>query len=720
MAKQVDAGDLSPHVRQIVNEELAEAIKEGDITPNLLRRIAREEVARAVDDREMVEAVLARSLADGKWIGKIEGAVLQFLKKDFDKVLALGADAYHFRRWDEMQAEMRDLRRAVGKEQRHDEVSHTRELVGNVREKHNELSSEVQALRERAELASERLEALEGHGRNTHECFERQKAVHFKILDEQANELREEVQKETAKFSERFRVEIERVEQDIKALHHDRTWLHRQEEALGSRCRELEKRMEETSAWTKESHAHTHAVAQEAKGHAQQGVAELTDRVDQSHARLQKLYEGVRESVALNETGKASEAQLRQEMHEHVAGLQAALADTHSKEKNERTTLSEAMEGRLHAMIEEKTTTLGSHLENTHAENKVLHEKLQTAVVKGYEAVEVQFREALSQQVEALRADFSERLQETVALQAQNAAERHEELRAEGAQRSEALEQRLGEAFQERISHLQASQQEGDGQVRQEMQAQLQAIRAEIDASAKGGKEAVADVHAKLQESHGKLEKRHADVTARLDAVDAEKAKTEQRHRELRTALEDGDQALETRLNKSISEGVLRAGEDAYHQNFQAVSKECTHRVHAMAYSLLEVIGEVELTGTPAEAQVKRSTLHNRLCDRLGGRLLQPGEEAPAAAQASRQGSSASSSRALPALGAEMSFASSPVDKDPPSRLDVGEAPVYLPPVQKPTLPSTPKPQRSPRFGDSLREMRSLRLVDYHSNDWTT
>lgn len=754
-------------LQRSASQEAADALKEGDLTgPSSLRRAVREEVARAVEDKEVVEAALAQSLTDGKWVSKIEGAVLQFLRKDFDKVLALGADAYHFRRWDELQAELRDLRK-TGVSDQEQEVSYTRELVGNVRDRHNDLSSEVIALRERLELASERLEALEGHSVHGHEALEWQKAFHFKILEEQSNELRDEVLKVTAKLGDGFRKDIEALQKDVQGLHHDRIWLHRQEEALSSRCRDLEKRLEDSSARTQESHAAAHAAAQEAKGE----TAEVAKRLNDSHANLTELCTGLRERIVLQE---ASKADLRKEVQEHVASIQALVAVSHAQTKSQRDAFGEdlraeqrssheAMEARVHGLVGDKIDALDEELKKSHAENKVLRAKLEKAVVKGYEAVEAQFREALGQQVAALRADLME-------TQAQH-AERHKELQGTGAQAHAALEQRLLQAVQEQHSQLQAAHETGHKQLREEVKAQLHSLRADLEATAKGGQEAVQGVEERLRDAREALEGRHADVAQRLAKLDAEKELGEQRHRELRSTLEDGDQAVERRLEQSFANGLHRHSEAAYQQSYLAVSKEHSHKLNAMAYSMLEVIGEVQLMGSPAEVQTKRSTLHNRLCDRLGGRVLPPGEEARDSAdagKASRVASSASTRpgtsttrpgttptlpssvptrpstvptrpgtgplQALPSFGVEPSFGDEPafppppggLQKDAPPLHDFGDGPVSLPAVPgssqvaKPSQPSTPKPTRPGRFGDSLREIRSLRLSDYNSNDWGT
>mmetsp|Transcript_59435 Transcript_59435/g.186289 ORF Transcript_59435/g.186289 Transcript_59435/m.186289 type:complete len:819 (+) Transcript_59435:45-2501(+) len=781
-------------LRQMVRDEVSAAGKDGDVTGgNVLRRMVREEVHQAVDDKEVVEGVLSRSLADDKWMGKIEAAVLQFLKKDFNKVLALGADSYHFRRWDELQAEIRELRRAVGKEPQHDEVSHTRQMVGDVRESHDKLVTEVTSLRERLQFATERLEVMEGQSKTSHDALDRQKAFHFKVLEEQSNELKEEVKKETAKFAEGFTRDIQRLEQEIQGLHNDRTWLHRQEEALSSRCRDIEKRVDESSALTQESNATAQAAVQEAKGQAEKGLAQLHERVDQSHANLQKLYEDLREQVAheairtrsFGETaGKVSEVekeQLRKEMRDHVNGFQVMMTDSHVHEKKQRETLREdlkdeqrriheALERRLHETLRQKTSAIAEEVDKKNSENKVLHEKLQVAVIRGYEAVEAQFREVLSQQIAALRNDFNACLREAQVEQARNIqtqeSQRSDSARAAAEQEQrqqqaieerlsvlKALEQRLSalqaaqesvdgrlrqamQALEQRLSALQAAQESGDGRVRQELQAEVQAIRAEIDASNQGGQKAVASVDQQLREqlrgACEALERRHSDVAQRLDRLDAEKERAEQRHeqrhRELRSALEEGGQATEKRLNESLSSSLNKqqSHEAASNEQCRAISTECSHKVHAVAYSLLEVIGEVQLVGQPAEAQAKRNKLHNRLCDRLGSSLTQMQEEALGDAAAASQARGLSGNQSSrhnahhPTFGADGETTISAMAADGHGLQQFGDGSVYLPPVHRPSQPPTPKPSRSPRFGDSLREIRGLRLGDYQTADWNS
>jgi len=244
------------------------------------------------------------------------------------------------------------------------------------------------------------------------------------------------------------------------------------------------------------------------------------------------------------------------------------------------------------------------------------------------------------------------------------------------------------------------------------------------------------------------VEEHAAGLGARLEA---ERQQAERRHQELQAAQGDS-RATEARLSEGLDERLEKLRESMYQESFRLVGKECAHKLHAVAYSLLELISEVEIAGaTPAEVRDKRSTLHRRLCDRLGSNN-NPGSpwsgrdrgqdrelpEEPAAEPAALQASIGSSS--MPSLAESALEKPAPADprlvweaelekplapeprrawkEQPPVQVDFGEPQVYLPPVVQ--KPATPRPQRMPgRLSDNLREIRSLRLVDYHA-DWHT
>merc|ERR1712079_29899 len=90
-------------------------------------------------------------------------------------------------------------------------------------------------------------------------------------------------------------------------------------------------------------------------------------------------------------------------------------------------------------------------------------------------------------------------------------------------------------------------------------------------------------------------------------------AAVEQRHRDLAIAVAARDEAVEAKLNEALEAPL-------------GVQRECGHRLNAVAYSLLEVIGEVEFSGTSSEQREKRAKLHQHLCDRLsaGRQTLEP------------------------------------------------------------------------------------------------
>jgi len=169
------------------------------------------------------------------------------------------------------------------------------------------------------------------------------------------------------------------------------------------------------------------------------------------------------------------------------------------------------------------------------AEIQALHEKLQSAVMDGFKAVDKQFREVVTTQVTTVR----------------------KELKAE----MEALKKGETEnSFEEAMTHHANS-----------LQNRMEATQDHSD-------------------------KKHKELQVSV----------ERRHREYQMANSARDAAVDERLDE---EQAAR----------QSLGKECGVKLHAITYALLDVIEEVELTGTVAEAREKRARLHRDLCARLGG-----------------------------------------------------------------------------------------------------
>jgi len=193
------------------------------------------------------------------------------------------------------------------------------------------------------------------------------------------------------------------------------------------------------------------------------------------------------------------------------------------------------------------------------------------------------------------------------------------------------VEKRLDEALQEHAAgigrlerQLEVKAEELDAQ-RLELEATLEELQSrfgvhasELQAIAAKGDEAIPVVERRFQEAL----KEHAAAIARLEQqLQLKVEESDKKHQSLQEAMAELTMAAGV-MNKSVESKLLEMGEAP-----QVVSRECAHRLHAVAYSLLEVIGEVELTGSISEAREKRLKLHQHLCDRLGAvRPTTPGQ----------------------------------------------------------------------------------------------
>jgi len=184
------------------------------------------------------------------------------------------------------------------------------------------------------------------------------------------------------------------------------------------------------------------------------------------------------------------------------------------------------------------------------------------------------------------------------------------------------VEKRLDEALQEHAAgigrlerQLEVKAEELDAQ-RLELKATLEELQSrfgvhagELQAIAAKGDEAIPVVERRFQEAL----KEHAAAIARLEQqLQLKVEESDKKHQSLQEAMAELTMAAGV-MNKSVESKLLEMGEAP-----QVVSRECAHRLHAVAYSLLEVIGEVELTGSISEARERRPKLHQHLCDRLG------------------------------------------------------------------------------------------------------
>jgi len=171
----------------------------------------------------------------------------------------------------------------------------------------------------------------------------------------------------------------------------------------------------------------------------------------------------------------------------------------------------------------------------------------------------------------------------------------------------------------------------------------------------------------------------------------------EQRHRDLALAIAARDEAVEAKLNEALEAPL-------------GVQRECGHRLNVVAYSLLEVIGEAELSGTVSEQREKRAKLHQHLCDRLGSsrQVLEPVSE-----QRVMQPMPPPPIPSAPLPSSHSTVPHGVKSIRPPEEQPVVEAPGRLPPVQGPNTP-----RRNGRISDGLRDIRSMRLGDYASEEF--
>jgi hypothetical protein len=178
------------------------------------------------------------------------------------------------------------------------------------------------------------------------------------------------------------------------------------------------------------------------------------------------------------------------------------------------------------------------------AEIQTLHEKLQSAVMDGFKAVDKQFRDVLTSNVTAVRKELKAEI------------EGLKQGGSGGSGDSGEMDRRFQEAMTEHANSLQN----------------------------------------RMEATQDHSDKKHKELQVSI----------ERRHRENQMANSARDAVLEEQIQEEQKER-------------QSLGKECGVKLHAVTYGLFDVIEEVELTGTAAEAKEKRARLHRDLCARLSG-----------------------------------------------------------------------------------------------------
>jgi len=488
----------------------------------------------------------------------------------------------------------------------------------------------------------------------------------------------------------------------------------------------------------------------------------LHEQHQRHHEDSSRFREGLQTAV------KLIEEQLWQLQVAPAEAVELRLRDIEAK--------IDPVEAQLHDHVKRQQTELS----DSHEHLKVLHEKLQSAVVKGYEAVDAKFRELLGEQVSMLKLELGQASEAQRALQVAGSAtglaeaceytdKRQKELQVVIS----ALREDFRECFSKHIKHTDGLERRLD-ETAQQSKLQMQELpdalatrsqvllekhgqtcmarvsdserhfekrHAELELVVAGGAEALtAKLHENVMQHRADhqqqfalqcqaLEDRLCELNAKheVDSLN----QVEQRYHELQDALsqhacgqtkrldemneqivavvDNVHQAVEQRLNLQLN----KLSEQSQQDGLRFVSKECAHRLHALAYSLLEIIGEVELAGSLSEIREKRMKLHKRVCDRLGAA---PSWSAAVSGTTSQEYDPDESVRPG---SAHVRNKLQRLWEDPPLLVDFGQGPVSLPKMEQVaplSRSSTPRSDR--RTPQTLREARMMRFDDFASLEY--
>jgi len=382
---------------------------------------------------------------------------------------------------------------------------------------------------------------------------------------------------------------------------------------------------------------------------------------------LQKTVKLIEEQLWQLQVAPAEAVALRlRDIEEKIEPIKVQLHEHFKRQQAEELRLRDVEEKiePVKVQLHEHVKRQQAELSDSHEHLKVLHEKLQNAVVKGYEAVDTKFRELLSEQGSMLKLELGQASEAQRALQVASSAtglaeaceyadkqqkelqvaistlrEEFQECCSKHIKRTDGLERRLEETAQQSKLQMQdlpdalatRSQVllEKHGQTCMarisDSERHLEMRHAELESVVAGG----ADVlKAKLHENvmqhcadHQQqfalqcqaFEDRLCELNAKHEAESLNHV--EQQYHELQDALnqhvcgqtrrldemneqvvaavDNVHQAVEQRLNLQLS----KLSEQSQQDGLRFVGKECAHRLHALAYSLLEISARLSLQG---------------------------------------------------------------------------------------------------------------------------
>jgi len=195
-----------------------------------------------------VDALIARTFNSGKWHNMIEEAVTDFLRKDFDKVLALSADSYHFRKWEETQHEVRQLREILPKARANWELAAGRDRI-QVNAELEPLRKGLQDMQEASSIhtarhreATTRLDSLEALS------LQLQTESHQKVglteFEQHTSLMKREIHKQST-LLEAHKSEIpDSMKEHVAPVSEDLEGLQRAHEKLSAHCADVANRTE--------------------------------------------------------------------------------------------------------------------------------------------------------------------------------------------------------------------------------------------------------------------------------------------------------------------------------------------------------------------------------------------------------------------------------------------------------------------------------------------
>lgn len=197
-------GQLEARLRRRAHDRLA------PMESGTLKEVVREVVSCSVADLVgVIEGLIERVLSTGDFATIIKGTVSSVLQRDIDEMLASSAQTFHFRKWEEVEGQVRDIREVLEASQKSwEEVAGrtaTAKPSGDTTER---LSAELGSVRERLEWALQ--EFISPQSAEVRGCLDG--------LEGRVEEVREELQWYASKQADAVRGEIAPLSQDLKGL----------------------------------------------------------------------------------------------------------------------------------------------------------------------------------------------------------------------------------------------------------------------------------------------------------------------------------------------------------------------------------------------------------------------------------------------------------------------------------------------------------------------